>query len=146
MVTQIKCGIKAKRLGRSVLLNQLTTRSAVGAKIPRPSVSGFLPPPWTSWWVYCAMPTAHAFRYKRSLFLSLFLHSLCHVRNKVMYALSWPTVSALTQVLFWCLFPSLLRNLAKKHKRTISWALKQFVTRLYILFSIYASGWYIAAI
>ena len=31
----------------------------MGAKIPRPSVSGFLPPPWTSWWVNCAIPTAH---------------------------------------------------------------------------------------
>ena len=42
MVTQIKCRIKAKRHGRSVLRNQLTTRSAVGAI---PSVSAFLPPP-----------------------------------------------------------------------------------------------------
>ena len=46
MVTQIKCGIKR-------------TQSAVGAKIPRPKVEGFLPPPWTSWWVNCAIPTAH---------------------------------------------------------------------------------------
>ena len=36
MVTQIKCGIKAKRHGLSVLCNELTTRSAVGARIPRP--------------------------------------------------------------------------------------------------------------
>ena len=55
---KIKSGIKAKRHGRSVLRNYLTTRSAVGAKNPRPSVSGFLPPPWTSWWVNCAIPTA----------------------------------------------------------------------------------------
>ena len=48
-----------KRHGRSVLRNQLTMRFKVGAKIPRPSVSGFLPPPWTSWWVNCAIPTAH---------------------------------------------------------------------------------------
>ena len=33
-----------------------------------------------------------------------------------MYALSWRTVSALTQVLFWCLFPSLLRNSGNKHQ------------------------------
>ena len=37
MVTQIKCGIKAKRHRRSVLRNELTTRSAVGAKNPRPN-------------------------------------------------------------------------------------------------------------
>ena len=38
---------------------KFSQRFAVGAKIPRPSVSGFLPPPWTSWWVNCAIPTAH---------------------------------------------------------------------------------------
>ena len=30
-----------------------------GAKIPRPEVEGFLPPPRTEWWVNCAIPTAH---------------------------------------------------------------------------------------
>ena len=33
-----------------------------------------------------------------------------------MYALSWWTVSALTRVLFWCLFPELLHNLGNKHQ------------------------------
>ena len=33
---------------------------------------------------------------------------LCHVRNKIMYVLSWWALSPLTWVLFWCLFPSLL--------------------------------------
>ena len=33
-----------------------------------------------------------------------------------MYVLSWPTVSVLTWVLFWCLFPSLLRNSGNKHQ------------------------------
>ena len=42
--------------------------------------------------------------------LSSFMDTLCRVRNKIMYALSWWTVSMLTRVLFWCLFPSLLRN------------------------------------
>ena len=46
----------------------------------------------------------------RLSFLSSFLSSLCRVRNKIMYVLSWRTVPALTRVLFWCLFPSLLRN------------------------------------
>ena len=48
--------------------------------------------------------------------LSSFMDLLCHVRNKIMHVLSWRTVSALTQVLFLCLFPSLLRNLGNKHK------------------------------
>ena len=33
-----------------------------------------------------------------------------------MYALSWQTVSVLTRVLFWFLFPSLLRNSGNKQK------------------------------
>ena len=37
-------------------------------------------------------------------------------RNKIMYVLSWKTVSALTRVLLLCLFTSLLRNLGNKHK------------------------------
>ena len=45
-----------------------------------------------------------------------FMDSLCRVRNELMYILSWRTVSALTQVLFWCLFPSLLCNLGNKHQ------------------------------
>ena len=53
---------------------------------------------------------------QRSSFLLLFLHSLRRVRNKMMYAHSWRTVYALTRVLFWCLFPSLLRNTGNKHQ------------------------------
>ena len=34
----------------------------------------------------------------------------------MMYVLSWRTVSALTRVLFWYLFPSLLRNSGNKHQ------------------------------
>ena len=53
---------------------------------------------------------------RRSSFLSSFMDSICHVRSKIMYVLSWQTVSALTQVLFWCLFPSLLCNSRNKHQ------------------------------
>ena len=45
-----------------------------------------------------------------------FMDSLCHVRNKIMYVLSWRTVSALTRVLFWYLFPLLLCNSGNKHQ------------------------------
>ena len=51
-----------------------------------------------------------------SLFVWSFMDSLCRVRNKIMYVLSWRTVSALTRVLFWFLFPSLLRNSGNKHQ------------------------------
>ena len=44
------------------------------------------------------------------------MDSLCHVRNIVMFLLSWRTVSALTRVLFLCLFHSLLHNSGNKHK------------------------------
>ena len=45
-----------------------------------------------------------------------FIDSLCRVRNKIMYVLSWWTVSAPTRVLFWYLFPSLLRKSGNKHQ------------------------------
>ena len=85
MVTQIKCGIKAKRHGRSVLRNSLTTRSAVGAKIPRPSVSGFLPPHWTSWWVNCAIPTAHVVSLYNmcSMYSVIIIHSKFNLREVI---------------------------------------------------------------
>ena len=38
------------------------------------------------------------------------------VQDKIIYALSWRTVSALTWVLCFCLFPSLLHNSGNKHK------------------------------
>ena len=52
----------------------------------------------------------------RSSFLVSFMDSLCRVRNKIMYVLLWRTVYALTQVLFRCSFPSLLRNSGNKHQ------------------------------
>ena len=52
----------------------------------------------------------------RSSFSSSFLSSLYRVRNKIIYVLSWWTVSSPTRVLFWCLFPSLLRNSGNKHQ------------------------------
>ena len=48
--------------------------------------------------------------------LLLFMDTLCHVRNKIMYVLSSHSVSSLIRVLFLCLFPSLLRNSGNKHK------------------------------
>ena len=45
---------------------------------------------------------------RKSRFLSSFMDSLCRVRNNIIHVLSWRTVSALTQVLFWYLFSSLL--------------------------------------
>ena len=75
----------------------------------------------------------------RASFLSSFLSSLCRVRNKIMYVLSWRIVSALTQGLFWCLFPSLLRNSGNKHQNNpLVRALKQFVTQVHTLFTIYS--------
>ena len=50
------------------------------------------------------------------LVLASFMGSLCRVRNKIMYVLLWRTVYVLTRVLFWCLFPSLLRNSGNKHQ------------------------------
>ena len=52
----------------------------------------------------------------RSSFLLSFMLSLNHVRNKIMYALSWQTLYALTWVLFQCLFPSLLHSSGNKHQ------------------------------
>ena len=50
------------------------------------------------------------------LVLASFMDSLCRVRTKTMYVLLWRTVYALTRVLFWCLFPSLLRNSGNEHQ------------------------------
>ena len=54
-----------------------------------------------------------------------FMDSLCRVRNKIMYVLSWRTVSALTRALFLVYIHT---------KITLSWALKRFVTRVHTLF------------
>ena len=53
----------------------------------------------------------------RLSFLSSFMDSLFCVRNKIMYVLSCRTVSALTRVLFWSLFPSCHRNSRNKHQK-----------------------------
>ena len=45
------------------------------------------------------------------------MDSLCYVRTKIMYVLSWWTVSVLPLVLFWYWFPSLLRNSGNKHQQ-----------------------------
>ena len=52
----------------------------------------------------------------KTVIFIVILSSLCRVRNKIIYVLSWQTVSVLTRVLFWCLFPSLLRNSGNKHQ------------------------------
>ena len=76
--------------------------------------------------------------------LSSFMEPLCRVRNKIMYVLSRWTVSALTRVLIWCLFPSLrTRCFATREintKITLSWALKLFATRVQTLFCISSTG------
>ena len=58
-----------------------------------------------------------------------------------MYVLEWRTVSALTRVLFWCLFPELRSNEGNKQQKkemntkiTLEWGKKQFVTRVHNLF------------
>ena len=62
---------------------------------------------------------------------------VCHVRNEIMYVLSWRTVIVLTQVLYWYLLPSSLGNAGNKTKITLSWGLNWFVTRVHTLFSMY---------
>ena len=59
------------------------------------------------------------------------------VRNKIIYVLSWWTVSVLTRVIFCVYFPRCFETREINTKLTLSWVLKQFVTRLYSLFSIY---------
>ena len=79
----------------------------------------------------------HGDKVSRSSFLSSFMDSFCRVRNRIMYVHWRRTVSALTRVLFWCLFPLLLRNCGNKHQITFSWAPKQFITRVHTVFSIF---------
>ena len=50
------------------------------------------------------------------LILTTFMDLLCRETNKIMYVLSWRTVSALTRALIWCLFPALLCNSGNKHQ------------------------------
>ena len=68
----------------------------------------------------------------RWLFLSSFMDLLCHVRNKILYVLSWWSVSAPIRVYLPCRFATREIN----SKITLSWALKQFVTRVHTLFGI----------
>ena len=49
----------------------------------------------------------------KSSFSSSFMDTLCCVRNKITYVLSWRTVSVCTRVLFWYLFPELEINTKK---------------------------------
>ena len=58
-------------------------------------------------------------------------------KKEIMYVLSWWT---LLSVLFLYLFPSLLHNSENNTKITLSWVLKQSVTRVHTLFSIYLSA------
>ena len=73
----------------------------------------------------------------RSLFLSSYMDSLCCIRIKLMYVLLWRTVYALTRVLFWCLFPLLLRSSGNKHQNNPH---KQFATWVHTLFYKYTGG------
>ena len=49
--------------------------------------------------------------------LPLLMDSLCHVRNTIMYVLSWRTVYVSTRVLYWCVFLSSVRNSGNKHNK-----------------------------
>ena len=65
------------------------------------------------------------------------MDSLCCVRNKIMYVHLWRTVSALTRVLFWCLFPSLRINTKiTSRERWNSSSLE------YIHYSLYLRDWF----
>ena len=55
-------------------------------------------------------------RYIKIVVFVIIMDTICHVRNEIMYALSPRPVSALTRVLFLCLFPSLLHNSGNKHE------------------------------
>ena len=65
------------------------------------------------------------------------------ISNKIIYLPPWRTISVLTRVIFWCLFPSLLRNSrnTQQNNITLSWALKQFVTWVHALFPIYPKNY-----
>ena len=60
---------------------------------------------------------------------------LCYNKTvyRIMYVLEWRTVSTLTRGLFWCLFPELRSNEGNKHKITLEWTQRQFVTRVHTL-------------
>ena len=61
-------------------------------------------------------------------------------KNIIMYVLSWRNVSVLTRVLFWCLFPSLLRNSGNKHQNNPLVSAETVRHSSYTLFSISFTG------
>ena len=72
------------------------------------------------------------------------MYSLYHVRNEIMYVLLWRTVYALTRVLFWCLFPSLLRNSGNKHQNNTlmsAWIVRHASTYI-ILYIFHEEGFW----
>ena len=71
----------------------------------------------------------------KNVFLSSFMDSLCHV-NKIMYVLSWRTVSAPLECYFCVYFPRCSATREMNTKIILSWALKHFVTRVHTLFAI----------
>ena len=73
----------------------------------------------------------------RSVRIVVFIGSLCRVINEIMYELWWRTVYAPTRVLFWCLFPSLLR----KHHINPAEHIKQFATRVHIPYFVHGLSW-----
>ena len=78
---------------------------------------------------------------KRSSFLLPLMDLLCHVRNRITYLLSWRTVSALLQCYFGVYFPSCEATREINTKITLSWVLKQFVTRVNTLISMNMFSW-----
>ena len=78
------------------------------------------------------------------LVLASFMDSLCSVKNKIMYVLLWRTVYALTRVLFWCLFPSLLHNSGNKHQNNplvSAWTVRHVSTYI-ILYLLMVMSWH----
>ena len=72
------------------------------------------------------------------LVLASFMDSLCRVWNKVMYVLLWRTVYALTRgCYFGVYFPRCCANWEINTKITLSWAHKQFSTRVHTSSSMY---------
>ena len=82
----------------------------------------------------------------RSSFVSSFMELLCHVSNKLMYVLAWRTVfCAQSSVIFGVYFPRCFTTQEINTKINLSWALKQFVTRVHTLFtlsSVILPTWY----
>ena len=56
-------------------------------------------------------------------------------KNKIMYVRLWRTIYALTRVLFWCLFPSLLRNKHQNNPLVTAWTGRHAST--YIILYLY---------